>query len=156
MDSNINPCEDFHQFVCGNLMKNINANKVDVISVHKTNALKVREQIRRIVEKPIELGDPKHLIAVKNFYRACMNETAIEAEGLKRLKGILRDLGGWPLLDGNKWREEKFDWKNCVHKLRKIGYNFDLFLPITVDLDLTSGNKFIVYVSNIVRIIYLN
>lgn len=79
--------------------------------------------------------------------RSCMNKTAIEKDGLKTVKQILTNLGGWPVLEGNAWKENDFDWKTSVYKFRKQGYSVDYFLDFSVGIDLKNSTKRILDVS---------
>lgn len=76
-----------------------------------------------------------------------MNKTAIEKDGLKTVKQILTKLGGWPVLEGNTWKENDFDWKTSVYKFRKQGYSVDYFLDFSVGIDLKNSTKRILDVS---------
>jgi len=35
---------------------------------------------------------------------------AIEAKGLEPLKKELAEFGGWPVVNGNAWNEDAFNW----------------------------------------------
>lgn len=142
INESVDPCENFHQFSCGNFI-NSNGKLVAMDEIIESN---IRRQIKDIVEEPIEPTDPKYLVAVKMFYHACMNESAIELESMNRMKGILKDIGGWPLLDGHNWRETNFDWQSTVKKLRKIGINYEPFFKLIVEVDSRNTDKFILNV----------
>lgn len=144
IDESIDPCDNFYEFACGNFLNSTNLDNSETDEIIES---KMRRQIRDIVEEPIEPKDPKYLVAVKMFYHACMNESAIESENLNRLKGILKDIGGWPLLDGHNWRETHFDWESTVRKLRKIGINFDPFFKFSIDINRKNPEKYILNVS---------
>ncbi|XP_026687188.1 sorting nexin-2-like, partial [Diaphorina citri] len=57
-------------------------------------------QLRTIIETPAEDSDIKPFRLAKNYYKVCMNETQIELQGLDHMKSILKQLGGWPVLEG--------------------------------------------------------
>lgn len=100
-----------------------------------------------MLEQPIQMEEPRAFNLAKKFYRACMNESAIEVEGLKKIKQIFEEIGGWPTLLGSNWQEERFQWVNAVHKLRQIGINFDVFFRITVDKDKANNSRYVLGVS---------
>jgi len=41
----------------------------------------------------------------------------IEKLGLGPIKEILKSVGGWPVLEGDKWNESKFTWMDSMDKL---------------------------------------
>lgn len=146
INESIDPCENFHQFTCGNLLNSTMLDNSKMVAMDKIIESDIRRQIKDIVEEPIEPTDPKYLVAVKMFYHSCMNESAIEFESMNRMKGILKDIGGWPLLDGHNWKEKDFDWVSTVRKLRKIGINYEPFFKVQVDIDSENSEKFIINV----------
>lgn len=72
---------------------------------------------------------------------------AIEQRGLGPMQEILAKLGGWPVLEGDKWKEENFDWKQSVYKFRKVGYSVDYFMDFSVSIDFKNSTKRIIDVS---------
>ncbi len=40
-----------------------------------------------------------------DVYKACMDEERIESAGLEPLLIKLRELGGWPVLEGDAWNQ---------------------------------------------------
>ncbi|XP_074115378.1 neprilysin-2-like isoform X2 [Cotesia typhae] len=140
MDATINPCDNFYKFACGNFIKNTNIyddkNEVSAITVLKD---KVLEQLTTIVQKlPSNL--PKRLQLVKTFYDICMNESAIEENGLNPLKDKFNKLGGWPVLEGSEWKEDDFSWTKATYTLRELGYSFDYLFSIDITVDLKNNS----------------
>lgn len=103
-------------------------------------------QIRETIEMPVKKEDKPSIAKTKAFYRECMNETAIDLQPMKIMKDILKDIGGWPSLDTN-WKENDFEWYRATHKLRKLGYTFDLYLSIEVGIDRNNEDKHMIEVS---------
>lgn len=65
----------------------------------------------------------------------------IEEQGLEPLHRILKDLGGWPVLYGDKWSDGDFNWKDSVYKFRKMGYSVDYFIDFSIGVDLKNSTR---------------
>nr|XP_023018365.1 neprilysin-2-like [Leptinotarsa decemlineata] len=143
IDTKADPCEDFYRFSCGNFLQNTNLDNRGSRSVQDVMEDEIQSEIRNMLELPIHTEDPRSLNIAKKFYRACMNESAIEEEGLKKIKQIFVRLGGWPTLQGNNWREDQFDWMDAVHKLRKLGVNSHVFFRVSVDRDEGDDSRYV-------------
>lgn len=72
---------------------------------------------------------------------------AIEEKGLEPLVNILRTLGGWPVLEGDAWKEDNFNWKDSVYKFRTKGYSVDYFIDFSIGVDLKNSTIRIIDVS---------
>lgn len=72
---------------------------------------------------------------------------AIEEKGLTPLLNNLRKLGGWPVLEGEKWNDGDFTWKDSVYKFRKLGYSVDYFIDFGVSVDLKNNSRRLIDVS---------
>lgn len=64
-----------------------------------------------------------------------MFEELIEDQGLGPLKEILKQLGGWPVLEGEEWKEENFNWTNIIYQHRQIGFKFFYFMEFLISFD---------------------
>lgn len=100
-----------------------------------------------MLEQPIQIEDARTFNLAKKFYRACMNESSIETGGLEKMKQIFQQIGGWPTLEGNKWREEGYHWTTAVLKLREIGINYDVFFRVSVDKSRGENSTYVLGVS---------
>lgn len=65
----------------------------------------------------------------------------IEQQGLNPLLNILQKLGGWPVLEGDQWNENEFNWKESVYKFREMGYSVDYFIDFSIGVDLKNSTK---------------
>ncbi|CAG9817173.1 unnamed protein product [Phaedon cochleariae] len=143
IDTKVDPCEDFYRFACGSFLQHTDLDNRGFISVQNFIEDEIHSEIRNILEQPIRQESPKSLDTAKKFYRACMNESAIDAAGLKKIKEILERIGGWPTLLENNWQEDDFDWLAVVHKLREMGVNFGVFYLVSVYRDEIDESRYV-------------
>lgn len=70
----------------------------------------------------------------------------IEKTSENELREILKELGGWPVLEGNSWNESNFDWKKTVYKLHNMGYTMINLIDFSIDVDVKNTSRRIIYV----------
>merc|ERR1712226_71520 len=58
---------------------------------------------------------------------------------------LLRDLGGWPVIEGDGWKESEFDWKELTYKFRERGYSVDMLVDFSIGSDLKDSENRIIY-----------
>lgn len=72
-----------------------------------------------------------------------------EKLGLGPIKEILKSIGGWPVLEGDKWNKSKFTWMDIMYKLivpdKVVGVNY--FMELSVERDIKDFISNILYVS---------
>ncbi|XP_031627155.1 neprilysin-2-like isoform X2 [Contarinia nasturtii] len=138
LDEDIDPCDDFYEFACGNFHKyaSIPDGKNAFNAYSKVEEL-VQLQLRKIFDQPLPPNESKAFRLVKQFYSSCLNETLIEERGLQPLFEILDSYGGWPVVKGDAWKEDDFDWINTV------GYIFGL----DVAADMKNSSKYVLYIT---------
>ncbi|KAL7644945.1 UNVERIFIED_CONTAM: hypothetical protein RMT77_004762 [Armadillidium vulgare] len=141
LNETADPCEDFFDFACGNFVKNT------VIPEEKTSVTtfsivqdELREKMRLLLEEKIKDSDTPATIMAKNLYASCMDTDGIEANGLKPIMSILKQLGGWPVLEGDSWNEGNFSWIQVNYMNRKIGFSVDYLFDFSVTTDLKNSS----------------
>jgi len=60
---------------------------------------------------------------IKQFTKNLM---LTEKLGLGPIKKMLKSIGGWPVLEAEKWNESKFTWMDTMYKLQGVAYFFEL------------------------------
>lgn len=76
-----------------------------------------------------------------DMFKSCMNYEILEQRGLNPLMELLKELGGWPVLDSN-WNETQFDWLKLTAQLRL--YNNDIFIVEWVAPDIKNSQENII------------
>ena len=147
IDENVEPCEDFYSFACGQFLKNtpIPENKVKVNSFNVVDDI-VQEQLKKIIAMPIDDSDIEPFKIVKKFYAACMDTDAIEKRGLEGINKIHESMGGWPVVQGDKWNEHSWSWQRSVMNCRKSGYSFSYIFTVYAETDLQNSSRRTFYV----------
>lgn len=151
IDPKADPCDDFYLFSCGNFLQKTNLEDVGARSVSAAAEEEIQNRLKNMLEEPVRVEDRLAFQKAKKFYKACMNETQVEVEGLAGMRSIFMQLGGWPTLRGSRWNGEQFRWEYAVHTLREMGVNVDFFFSVSVDKNKEDETKYILGVSTIIK-----
>lgn len=127
MYEEVDPCEDFHTFACGRFIDTarIPEDRGSITSFQPLNEL-ILERGRTLLETP---NDDKNDFEVykkaRDHYKACINEEKLDDLGIKPVQYKLNDLGGWPILEGDKWDGKDYKWWDQIYKMNKLGFTND-------------------------------
>lgn len=148
LDESIDPCDNFYEFACGSYLKNteIPNDKVNVDSFDIVRDL-LEEQLKKIVNEDEQPGEEKPFLLAKRLNKACLNSEIIEERGNKPLADLLESFGGWPVVKGDLWSEESFDWIKMIQKFRMIGLDTSVIFTFTVSTDLKNSTARVTDVS---------
>lgn len=111
IDSSIDPCSDFYDFACGQ-----GQNGPFFIDSEQVNM-----DLWNMIENGAYFAESREMELVKTFHGSCMNEIGIEAVGLNQFMKIIQNIGGWPLIEGERWNETAYDWVASIRRMRDIG-----------------------------------
>ncbi|KAH8292465.1 hypothetical protein KR054_010583 [Drosophila jambulina] len=112
-----------------------------------TVAAKGKSRDKSDTEEPEEatnnLLQPQHdaQLKAKNLYRSCVNSKLLARRGLEPLHTLIRELGGWPVLDQH-WSDANFNWQTLAATLRR--YNNDILIVQWVGADIKNSEENIV------------
>lgn len=134
MDLSVDPCDDFFEFSCGSWNK-INIIPDDRASYNTFSRLgdDIQGMLKDLLEKPPSKKDREATRKAKFLYTSCINETLIDIQGLDPIKGLLDDLGGWPVVLGSSWQPDRVDIMELIVKLRH--YNNKILIDQWVSSD---------------------
>ena len=85
-------------------------------------------------------SDPKPFQLAKNLFRSCMNREKIEEQGVAPVLKVIKAMGGWPVLEGDEWDQDNFNWFDMVYRFRDFGYSVDYLVDFSVDTDLKNSS----------------
>jgi predicted metalloendopeptidase len=109
---------------------------------------KLREQLRTIINEPIQDNEIEPFKNVKRLYQACVNTDAIEALGVMPVKNIIDSMGGWPAVVGDTWNTpDTWTWQQASVWSRENGYSVSNLLSFSVSTDNKNTTKRIIRVS---------
>ncbi|KAB0797727.1 hypothetical protein PPYR_08720 [Photinus pyralis] len=140
IDQSVNPCDDFYQFACGGYIKSkeIPPDDVEVSQFRDINNV-VTEQLHQLLKEPIDSDAPRWSKIPKQFFQACVNSEK-KNHGIKTMKALLKEVGGWPAVEGDHWSGDDFNWEEMIYKFRKHGFLTSQFLATIVDIHLRNSS----------------
>jgi predicted metalloendopeptidase len=85
MDPQMDPCEDFFEYACGNYLKTKNIpDEKSSISQFSDVSDVLQEKLRTLVESEDSSEDTPSSLMVKQLYKSCMNTGTKSGSFLKR------------------------------------------------------------------------
>lgn len=107
----------------------------------------VQEQLRTIINEPVQANESKPFRLAKYFNSACLNKDVIQERGIKPLADILESYGGWPVVKGDSWSDATFDWVEVIKKFRRMGLDTYIVFSFSVQTDLKNSTRRVMDVS---------
>lgn len=120
MNGSVDPCKDFYRYSCGKWLADNPVpgthsrwSYIDVLTDQVNNVT------QRILSEERSDSDARPINQAKEYFTACMDVEAIEAEGLQPVMNIIEEFGGWQLLNSGTWNSFDLDWLQAVAELRR-------------------------------------
>lgn len=154
MNRNVDPCDDFYEYVCGNWAED-RTERDDGNGWMQERQLKIYRNIRAHLERDAKRFDPKPVAQAKVMYRSCLGSGMLcgdfwgywkfvnliflagqrKAEAVQEIVQNLREFG-LPTIPSflNQGESTKFDWVVSLAKIqRKLGLNILIGFEVMTD-----------------------
>lgn len=118
LDSSVNPCDDFYRFTCGKVVNGTDSKSLG--NMEGTQAAQV-VRILRLLEEGLKTGEPKAYSKVKTIFKKCTEDDTSDDDGIKKIKELFQQMGGFPVLVGDEWNETGWTWLETTKKIRERG-----------------------------------
>ena len=145
MNKTADPCDDFEEFACGRFKQNVYIpDDKGKYSALTPLADIIYERGRRILEaddRDEEFEDWELFRTTKKFYKSCMNLRRLEELGVKPMLDSLKLLGGWPVVEGDDWNSNGYQWWWQVYQLTFSGFGMDNIIKLSVETDGKDSTK---------------
>ncbi|XP_064459407.1 neprilysin-2-like isoform X2 [Ornithodoros turicata] len=145
MNQSADPCSDFYEFACGGWVRRHNIPD-DKSSMSQFSLLQdeLDAKLRILVEEPTKDTEPPFIQKMKHMYNSCINTSVIDNMGEEPLKQVLKEIGGWPVVEGDSWDATSFNWLDALSRYRKFGYSHDILLDLSVIPDFRNNTRYII------------
>lgn len=118
----------------------------DVFSIVRE---KTHEQLASLIDNDIKSDELHTFQVAKKFYRACMNGTRIEEQGLQPMVDIMKSVGGWPCVEPvDSWNPtNKWNWMDANKAFADVGLSLPSIISLSVDTDMKNSSGRIIVAS---------
>ncbi|XP_054719763.1 neprilysin-2-like [Uloborus diversus] len=141
----VEPCENFYEFACGGwLKKQLIPDDRSSVSVFSLLQDDLDLKLRAMVETGIKDTDSQYIQNLKSMYDACMNTTHIEMMGNEPLENVIKEIGSWPAVVGEKWNNATFDWMDALFALRRVGFGHNILLSVSIGPDIRNNTRHVI------------
>ena len=147
MNQTHDPCQDFYEFACGNFLHEaiIPDDQYKVGSI-KYQSDKLNARLRNILEADSKDNEPAVFSSVRKLYASCMDLDLLDKEGSRMILQVIEDLGGWPVLQGEYWDPDKFDWQKVAGKASQLGLGRSCIVSVNIHASHNSSSQLMIQI----------
>ena len=145
IDDTKDPCNNFYEFACSTFLQEA------VIPDHDSHTGtsmvlqdKVNIRLCKLLESKGKVDKPEIFKSVRNMYSSCMDQDTIEKTAKDSLIKLVEELGGWPVLLGDSWSGENFDWQKLSEAAYRKGLLVDPIFFIGIHPNANNSTKRII------------
>lgn len=144
INESVLPCEDFYNFACGGYLSNhvIPDDQSEISQLFEITDV-VYNQLGAALMEPVSETEPRSSKLVKKLFQLCSDTDTIEQNGLRTAQSLIKSLGGWPVVDGEAWKEDEFDWKQLMYELRKNGLPIKHLMNTRIEQNVKNSSRHI-------------
>ncbi|GMR38022.1 hypothetical protein PMAYCL1PPCAC_08217, partial [Pristionchus mayeri] len=129
------PCTDFYSYACGNW---IASHEIPSDRVSVSRFVLLRQKVTNEMKEVLEAASDSKSTAkrkVKQIYRTCLDEEAIEKAKSQDMIKAIKAVGSWPMIEGTtaKFNPREFDLTNLLVEVGFRGVSPFLDVYITID-----------------------
>ena len=151
IDPNVDPCDDFFTFSCGNWIKRHPIPKsYNDYSTFTRLSMVIEGELRNLLENTStleNLPENEALRKAKFFYRSCMDTDRIEKQGAKPMNEFIRKIGSWSICSDGSWNKSEWDVYSRLKRLQREYYPASPFFSIEVTNDHLNSTKHLIKVN---------
>ncbi|KAI6186450.1 putative zinc metalloproteinase [Aphelenchoides besseyi] len=132
MNTKFDQCDDFYQYTCGNypMHNDLAADQLVRHPFLDAQSL-LHKQIRKLLETE-STNEKMWESQTRSYYRKCIDEDTTSRDGILALNKLLGELGDWPLLNGNEWKEFSEKWEEFLFRVINKTAVTSIILEISV------------------------
>ncbi|EDV42433.1 uncharacterized protein Dana_GF17017 [Drosophila ananassae] len=140
MDQTVDPCQNFYTFACGNYDRINSASSLHLVSTGLFDTLTkgYNRKILKMLNTPSDEHDTAEDLQVKHFYESCLKMKDLLPKYDEKLRKIIAEFGTMPVLEGDSWKEDNFDW---VDTTARMAYRYGISPLIGVDVSKDFANN---------------